>query len=61
MNNYKRCFKRVFPNAQVFDSVDGVVRRLRKKYRKNIKDDGVCVILDEDFNDLTEKYSYFLE
>lgn len=57
MNNYKRCFKRVFPNAQVFDSADGVVRRIRKKYRKHVRDEGDFVLLDENFEDITDKFT----
>ena len=60
MNGYKRCFKRVFPNAQVFDSVDGVVRRMRKKYRKHCKDDGELTVVDDDWNDVTDKYALLL-
>lgn len=34
MNLYKHCFSRVFPNTHVFDSLEGVARKLRKKYKK---------------------------
>lgn len=61
MNGYKRCFKRVFPNAQIFDSVDGVVRRMRKKYRKYCKEEGTVTILDEDMQDVTDKFSAFMQ
>lgn len=61
MNLYKSCFKRVFPNVQIFDSLDGVSRRLRKRYKKSGKDDSFCVITDTNGANLTEKYSIFLE
>lgn len=61
MNLYKHCFNRVCPNARVFDSLDGVARKIRKKYGKIAKDDGVCKIYDQQGVDITEKYSIFFE
>ena len=61
MNLYKSCFKRVFPNVQIFDSIDGVSRRLHKRYKKYCKDDVTCIIADVNGANLTEKYSIFLE
>ena len=61
MNMYKHCFSRVFPNVQIFDSLEGVARRIRKKYRKFPKDDSVVTVIDTDGNEITEKYSIFLE
>ena len=61
MNAYKRCFKRVFPNAQIFDSVDGVVRRMRKKYRKYCKEEGTLSLLDENMQDISDKFSSLLQ
>lgn len=61
MNMYKRCFSRVCPNAQVFDSLEGVARRLRKKYKKNTKDECSVAVLDQDNVDITQKYALFLE
>lgn len=61
MNLYKHCFNRVCPNARVFDSLDGVARKIRKKYGKLAKDDGVCKILDQQGEDITENYRIFLE
>lgn len=61
MNLYKRCFRRVFPNVQVFDSVDGVARRIRKKYRKLCKDEGVFGVVNSRFEDISEKFKQFIE
>lgn len=61
MNLYKHCFNRVCPNARVFDSLDGVARKIRKKYGKIAKDDGICQILNPQGADITEKYSIFFE
>ena len=61
MNMYKNCFSRVFPNVQIFDSLEGVARRLRKKYRKFDKVDTFVEVIDPEGNDLTQKYSFFLE
>ena len=61
MNMYKHCFSRVFPNVQIFDSLEGVARRIRKKYKKMPKDDPNCVVVDEKGEPLGEKYAFFLE
>ena len=61
MNLYKNCFSRVFPNVQIFDSLDGVARRLRKKYKKHAKDDGEVIIVDQNDNDISSMYSRFLQ
>lgn len=61
MNMYKNCFNRVCPNARVFDSLDGVARKIRKKYAKLAKDDGVCKIVNQHGEEITEKYGIFLE
>ncbi len=61
MNLYKNCFSRVFPNVQIFDSLDGVARRLRKRYKKRAKDDGDVAVIDAKGNDLSEKYAYYLQ
>lgn len=36
MNLYKHCFSRVFPNAKIFDSLEGVARKMRKKLHGKI-------------------------
>ena len=61
MNLYKHCFSRVFPNVQIFDSLEGVARRIRKKYKKIPKDDPTVTVVDLDGNEIAEKYSIFLE
>ena len=61
MNMYKHCFSRVFPNVQIFDSLEGVARRIRKKYKKVPKDEGTCSVVDVDGNTFCEKYAFFLE
>ena len=61
MNMYKHCFSRVFPNVQIFDSLEGVARRIRKKYKKMPKEDSTVTLLDLNGNEITEKYSIFLE
>lgn len=61
MNLYKHCFSRVCPNARVFDSLDGVARKIRKKYSKLAKDEGVTRIINHQGEDITEKYAFFLE
>lgn len=60
MNMYKRCFSRVCPNAQVFDSLEGVARRLRKKFKKNIKDESSVIVLNQDNAEITQNYALFL-
>ncbi len=61
MNLYKHCFKRVFPNVKIFDSLEGVARRLRKQYKKQPKEDAVCRLVDLDGRPLQEKYTFFTE
>lgn len=61
MNLYKNCFARVFPNVQIFDSLDGMARRLRKKYKKHATDDGDITLIDQNGCDLAEKYAKFLQ
>ncbi|MCH5152338.1 MAG: hypothetical protein J1F68_00045 [Clostridiales bacterium] len=61
MNMYKHCFSRVFPNVQIFDSLEGVARRIRKKYRKFPKDDSVVTVIDASGAEIGEKYSIFLD
>ena len=61
MNMYKHCFNRVCPNARVFDSLDGVARRIRKKYSKFARDDGVCRVINQQGDDIAEKYALLLE
>lgn len=61
MNMYKSCFSRVFPNVQIFDSLEGVARRIRKKYKKLPKDESTFLYVDEKNNDISEKYSFFIE
>lgn len=61
MNMYKSCFSRVFPNVQIFDSIEGVARRIRKKYKKMPKDESTFTYLDGKNNDITEKYAFFIE
>ena len=61
MNMYKHCFSRVFPNVQIFDSLEGVARRIRKKYRKLGKDDSFVTVIDANGADISEKYSIFLD
>ena len=61
MNMYKHCFSRVFPNVQIFDSLEGVARRIRKKYKKFPKDDSIVTVMDANGNEISEKYSIFLD
>ncbi len=61
MNMYKHCFARVFPNVKIFDSLEGVARRIRKTYRKYPREDSVTRVIDLDGNDLSEKYAFFTE
>lgn len=61
MNLYKHCFNRVCPNARVFDSLDGVARKIRKKYGKIAREDGICKVIDQQGADITEKYASFFE
>ena len=61
MNMYKHCFSRVFPNVLLFDSLEGVARRLRKKYRKLGKEDSSVTVIDANGSEISEKYSIFLD
>lgn len=61
MNMYKHCFSRVFPNVQIFDSLEGVARKIRKKYKKSAKEEGTCTIIDGLGNQISEKYDFFLQ
>ena len=61
MNMYKYCFSRVFPNVQIFDSLEGVARRIRKKYKKLPKDEGITAVVDANGEPFGEKYAFFLE
>ena len=61
MNTYKHCFSRVFPNVQIFDSLEGVARRVRKKYKKLPAADGSVTIVNANGEPFGEKYAYFLE
>lgn len=61
MNMYKHCFSRVCPNVRIFDSLDGVARKIRKKYKKIAKEDGSCAVVNQAGQDMTEKYGIFLE
>ena len=61
MNMYKHCFSRVFPNVQIFDSLEGVARRIRKKYKKAPNADGVTTVVDANGDPFGEKYAFFLE
>ncbi len=61
MNICKHCFSRVFPNVKIFDSLEGVARRLRKKYRKRSKDESSFCVIDGESKDISEKYSIFVE
>lgn len=61
MNMYKTCFSRVFPNVQIFDSLEGVARKIRKKYKKLPKEESTFAYIDEQNRDISEKYRYFIE
>ena len=61
MNMYKHCFSRVFPNVQIFDSLEGVARRIRKKYRKLQRDDSIVTVIDAEGDQINEKYSIFID
>lgn len=61
MNMYKHCFSRVFPNVQIFDSLEGVARRIRKKYKKFPKDESSVTVIDLDGNEINEKYGFFID
>ncbi len=61
MNTYKGCFRRVCPNVRIFDSLDGVARRIRKKYKRTSADDGFCRVINGKGDDISEKYRAFFE
>lgn len=61
MNLYKHCFSRVFPNVQIFDSLEGVARKLRKTYKKNSREESAFAFFGENGEDLCEKYNFFVE
>lgn len=61
MNMFKHCFSRVCPNAQIFDSLEGVARRIRKKYKKTAKEESSLTVLNQNNEDITKKYSVFYE
>lgn len=61
MNFYRRCFSRVFPNVQIFDSLEGVARRVRKKYKKRSKEDGEVSVINLKGEDVSDMYSFFTE
>ncbi|MCM1289639.1 MAG: hypothetical protein NC132_03930 [Corallococcus sp.] len=61
MNLYKHCFSRVFPNAQIFDSLEGVARKLRKKCKKNTRESSTLTVVGEQGEDLMQKYKFFAD
>ena len=61
MNAYKHCFSRVFPNVQIFDSLEGVARRIRKKYKKMSNTEGSTRVVNACGEPFGEKYAFFLE
>lgn len=61
MNVYKRCFSRAVPNVHIFDSLEGVARRIRKKYKKSSKEESTCTLIDHNGEAISEKYAIFLE
>lgn len=61
MNLYKYCFSRVFPNVKIFDSLEGVARKMRKIYKKYPREDSSCTFVDICGNDIGEKYSFFAD
>lgn len=61
MNLYKHCFKRVLPNIKIFDTLQGLSRRLYKKYRKFSKEESTITVIDQQSRPLLEKYYYFLQ
>lgn len=61
MNLYKHCFSRVFPNAQIFDSLEGVARKLRKKFKKTSNSESTLQITGENGQNLQSKYNFFIE
>ena len=61
MNAYKRCFSRACPNVQIFDSLEGVARRIRKKYKKSAREECSCIVIDRNGVKIDEKYALFLQ
>ncbi len=61
MNLYKHCFARVFPGVKLFDSLEGVARRIRKTYKKQPREEGSFRVIDLDGNDIREKYTFFID
>ena len=61
MNAYKRCFSRACPNVQIFDSLEGVARIIRKKYKKSARDECSCIVIDRNGVKIDEKYALFLQ
>lgn len=61
MNLYKHCFRRVVPNVQIFDTLQGISRRLYKKYHKFSAEESTIAVLDQQRQDISEKYCYFLQ
>ncbi|MCM1395835.1 MAG: hypothetical protein NC132_07015, partial [Corallococcus sp.] len=61
MNAYRSCFSRVFPNVQIFDSLEGVARKMRKKYKKIPKEESVATYIDGANADISQKYGFFIE
>lgn len=61
MNAYRSCFSRVFPNVQIFDSLEGVARKIRKKYKKLPKDESTVIYVDSKNGDISQKYNFFIE
>lgn len=61
MNLYKNCFSRVFPNARIFDGLDGVARKIRKTFKKSKSAECSVRVLDENWQDFSEKYYFFIE
>lgn len=61
MNLYKHCFNRACPNARVFDSLDGVARKIRKRFGKLAREEGTYRVIDQQGVDATEKYSAFFD
>lgn len=61
MNFYRRCFSRVFPNVQIFDSLEGIARRVRKKYKKLPKEEGSVTVINEKGEDVSARYPFFTE
>lgn len=61
MNLYKHCFARVFPNVRLFDSLEGVARRIRKNYKKFPREDSSVTVVNLDGTVATEKYTIFID